>query len=96
VPDVELHECSGCFDFGVQKKVEIEKFGLRTQRCEIFKNLEANDNKQALSLRYRDHGQQNDDRHRLKRMFQKYRVPPWERASVAQIYLDGKLEGLLL
>ena len=95
VPDVELHECSGCFDFGVQKMVEIEKFGLRTQRCEIFRRLEISDKNQALSLRYRDHGQQNDDRRRLKRMFQKYRVPPWERASVAQIYLDGKLEGLL-
>jgi tRNA(Ile)-lysidine synthetase-like protein len=96
VPDVELRECSGCFDFGIQEKVEIEKFGLRTRRHEIFRKLEINDENQALSLRYRDHGQQNDDRHRLKRMFQKYRVPPWERASVAQIYLDGKLQELLL
>ena len=96
VPDVEPYECSGCFDFGVQQKVEIEKFGLRTQRGEIFKNLEVSDNNQALSLRYRDHGRQNDDRHRLKRMFQTKRIPPWERALVAQIYLDGKLEGLLL
>ncbi len=50
----------------------------------------------ALSLKFRDHGQQNDARHRLKRMFQKHRVPPWERAAIAQVYLDGKLEGLLL
>jgi len=96
VPDVELRECSGRFDFGVLEKVEIEKFGLHTQRCEIFRSLEVSDKNQALSLRYRVDGQQNDDRHRLKRMFQKYRVPPWERSAIAQVYLDGKLEGLLL
>lgn len=92
----ELHEYSGCFDFGVQMKVEIEKFGLRMQRGEIFSRLKATDQNQALSLKFRDDGQQNDDRHRLKRLFQKHRVPPWERATIAQVYLDGKLEGLLL
>ena len=92
----ELREYSGCFDFGVQVNVEIEKFGLRTQRGEIFSRLKATDQNQALSLKYRDDGKQNDDRHRLKRLFQKHRVPPWERAAIAQVYLDGKLEGLLL
>jgi tRNA(Ile)-lysidine synthase len=92
----KLREGSGCFDFGVQTNIAIEKIGLQTQRCDIFRKLEVSDQNQALSLRFRDHGQQNDDRHRLKRLFQKHRVPPWERAAIAQVYLDGKLEGLLL
>jgi tRNA(Ile)-lysidine synthase len=92
----KLREAGGCFDFGVQTNIEIEKIGLQTQRCDIFRKLEVSDQNQALSLRFRDDGQQNDDRHRLKRLFQKHRVPPWERAAVAQVYLDGKLEGLLL
>jgi tRNA(Ile)-lysidine synthetase-like protein len=91
-----LRERSGCFDFGVQVNVEIENFGLRAQRCEIFSGLGIADQNQALSLRFRDDGRQNDDRHRLKRLFQKHRVPPWERTAIAQVYLDGKLEGLLL
>ena len=91
-----LRERSGCFDFGVQVNVEIENFGLRAQRCEIFSGLGITDQNQALSLRFRDDGRQNDDRHRLKRLFQKHRVPPWERTAIAQVYLDGKLEGLLL
>ncbi|MCP4388575.1 MAG: tRNA lysidine(34) synthetase TilS, partial [Gammaproteobacteria bacterium] len=33
---------------------------------------------------------------RLKRLFQQHRVPPWQRAATAQVYLDGRLEGLLL
>lgn len=96
VPNDTLRDCSGCFDFGVQAQVEIEQFGLRTQRGEIFSKLEIIDQNQALSLKFRDDGKQNDDRHRLKRLFQKHRVPPWERAAIAQVYLDGKLEGLLL
>jgi len=92
----KLRERSGGFDFGLQANVEIEIFGLRMQRREIFRELGLTDQKQALSLKFRDLGQQNDDRHRLKRMFQKHRVPPWERAAVAQVYLDGRLEGLLL
>jgi tRNA(Ile)-lysidine synthase len=92
----KLRDRSGSFDFGLQANVEIEKFGLRAKRREIFRMLKVSDQNQALSLKFRDEGQQNDDRHRLKRMFQKHRVPPWERAAIAQVYLDGKLEGLLL
>jgi len=92
----KLREGNGCFDFGVQTNIEIEKIGLQKQRCDIFRKLKVSDQNQALSLRFRDDGQQNDDRHRLKRLFQKHRVPPWERAAIAQVYLDGKLEGLLL
>jgi tRNA(Ile)-lysidine synthase len=92
----KLRDRSGSFDFGLQANVEIEKFGLRAKRGEIFRMLKVSDQNQALSLKFRDEGQQNDDRHRLKRMFQKHRVPPWERAAIAQVYLDGKLEGLLL
>ena len=92
----KLRDRSGSFDFGLQANVEIEKFDLRAKRREIFRMLKVSDQNQALSLKFRDEGQQNDDRHRLKRMFQKHRVPPWERAAIAQVYLDGKLEGLLL
>jgi tRNA(Ile)-lysidine synthase len=92
----KLHERSGSSDFGLRTNVAIEKFDLRMQRCEIFRELGFSDQNQALSLKFRDDGQQNDDRHRLKRMFQKHRVPPWERTVIAQVYLDGKLEGLLL
>ena len=84
------------FDFGVKEIVEINQFGLQIRREEIFSMLKATDKNQALSLKFREVGQKNDDRHRLKRLFQKHRVPPWERATIAQVYLDGKLEGLML
>ena len=86
---------SGKFDFGLSPDIEIQQFNLRLQRRAIFNQLEIEDRGQSLSLRFRDQGRRNSDRHRLKRLFQKYRVPPWERSAVAQVYLDEKLAGLL-
>jgi len=90
------NNCSGVFEFGVSADIVIENLELYLTRDSIFKQLRAKDLGQQLSLKFR--GEENtakDERHRLKRMFQKHRVPPWARSSVAQIYLDGKLEGIL-
>ncbi len=96
VVEGRVHNYCGSFDFGLSSDIEIEEFDLRLQRAAVFKQLELEDQGQALTLKYRNEGQKNSDRHRLKRLFQNHRVPPWERSSIAQIYLDGKLEGLLL
>lgn len=87
---------TGEFEFELKPDIQIEQLGLQFQRKEIFEQLELVDKGQALTLKFRDKGQQNSDRHRLKRLFQKHRVPPWERSAIAQVYLDGKLAGLLL
>ena len=87
---------NGEFEFELKPDIQIEQLGLQLERREIFEQLDLADKGQALTLRFRDKGQQNSDRHRLKRLFQKHRVPPWERSAIAQVYLDGKLAGLLL
>ena len=33
-------------------------------------------------------------RHRLKHLFQKHRIPPWQRPYTPQVYLDDELIGL--
>ena len=96
VPEGRTQSDCGVFDFGLNPHIEIKQLGLCLQRQVIFNQLGLADHGQSLSLRFRDKGEENTDRHRLKRLFQKHRVPPWERASVAQVYLDGRLEGLLL
>jgi len=95
VRDDALRHYSGEFEFGLQPRIDIEDFDLHWQRDEIFSQLRIEDSNQQLTLKFRDDGKQNSDRHRLKRLFQQQRVPPWERAAVAQVYLDGKLCGLL-
>jgi tRNA(Ile)-lysidine synthase len=95
VHDDTLRCYSGVFDFGLKPLLEIEDFDLRWQRGDVFRQLQAEDCDQQVTLRFRHDGQQNNERHRLKRLFQKQRIPPWERPAVAQVYLDGKLAGLL-
>jgi len=96
VPAIGPQDCSGEFDFGLSREIEIDQLDLRLTREEIFQRLKIDDQDQSLSLRFRQEGEPNSDSHRLKRLFQRHRVPPWERAATAQIYLDGRLEGLLL
>ena len=91
----ETPEIGGEFEFGQQQIVEIEALELNLERAEIFDRLGIDDRGQSLSLRFRRSGERNSDRHRLKRLFQKHNVPPWQRDRVAQVYLDGNLEGLL-
>lgn len=88
--------CSGEFDFGLQPEIEIPALELRLTRAQLFERLGIDDQAQALMLRFRREGESNPDSHRLKRLFQKHRVPPWQRSRTAQVYLDGRLEGLLL
>ncbi|HMB72677.1 MAG TPA: tRNA lysidine(34) synthetase TilS [Gammaproteobacteria bacterium] len=91
----ESPDISGEFEFGQDSVIEIEALELRLGRAEIFDRLGIDDRGQSLSLKFRRSGERNSDRHRLKRLFQKHNIPPWQRDRIAQVYLDGNLEGLL-
>jgi len=95
VRDEALHNCGGVYDFQQESLIDIDSCDLHMHRADVFKVLKIEDSNQRLTIKYRNEGDQNSDRHRLKRLFQSQRVPPWERDSVAQVYLDGKLSGLL-
>ncbi len=96
VPVETPQDCSGEFDFGQIQQIEIAQLGLRLTRAEVFERLGIDDQAQSLTLKFRREGESNRDSHRLKRLFQQHRVPPWQRYATAQVYLDGRLEGLLL
>jgi len=89
--------CPGVFEFGLNSEIDIDPLELHLQRESVFELLQVRDQGQQLTLKIPgEETSEQDDRHRLKRMFQKQRVPPWLRSSVARIYLDGRLEGILL
>jgi tRNA(Ile)-lysidine synthase len=96
VMDSDDRNIGGEYDFGCAEEIEIVQLELKLTRGEIFARLEIEDRRQALTLKFRRRGERNSDRHRLKHLFQEHRVPPWERDKVAQVYLDGRLEGLLV
>ena len=83
------------FEFGLQPVIQIPYRGPCLQRAELFRQLKIKDQGQEVSIRYRNNDEQSSDRHRLKRLFQQQRIPPWERDSVALVYLDDRLSGLL-
>lgn len=95
VPRNQLIELQECYDFAAKPLLEIESTGLKVKRGSILRRLRRNDCGQSIKLRFRqrDSGS-NPDRHRLKRLFQKHKIPPWERPSTPQIYLDDELVGL--
>ena len=88
-------ECQGVFEFGLNEDICINAFDVKLCRADLFRLLQIDDQTQRITLRYPGAGQRSEDRHRLKRLYQKHRVPPWVRPSTAQVYLDDKLVGLL-
>lgn len=95
VRDAGLRSCQGVFEFDRQGRIEISECGLKLRREDLFERLRIADENQRVTLRFRGKGQLSKDSHRLKRLFQKHSVPPWERQSTPQVYLDGELAGIL-
>ncbi len=95
VPEEVPRPTSDRFDFGLAQEIAVEALDLDSTRAAILTRLGIEDDRQPLSIRLRNRGAQNVDRHRLKRLFQKGRVPPWRRDSVAQVYLGERLVGIL-
>ena len=83
------------FDFGLAPDIAVSALALDTTREAILARLGVEDDRQPLSIRLRNRGSRNADRHRLKRLFQQDRVPPWRRDSVPQVYLGDRLVGIL-
>jgi tRNA(Ile)-lysidine synthase len=78
---------------------QIDELNLKISRQQIFEQIMLRDEGQIVTLRFRQ--AEKADRpfnyaHRLKRLFQQHRIPPWIRDRIPQIFLDDELVGLLL
>ncbi len=94
------HEQAGLlssYSLNSSNALQIKSIGLETTRADVFNRLKIEDNGQSLSLCFRGDGiPPNQAKHRLKRLFQAYHVPPWLRGQTPQIYIDGELKDLLI
>lgn len=95
VPRQVLTGCQGVYEFGRQGRIELDDCHIDLSRAQLFERLQREDRNQRVTLRFRGTGQLSADRHRLKRLYQKLRIPPWQRQATAQVYLDDELAGLL-
>jgi len=106
-----VRDCQGVFELGLNEDISIDEVDLKLCRADLFSLLQIDDQAQRVTLRYPGPGHKSGqrsgqesgqppeprpaDRHRLKRLYQKHRIPPWLRPYTAQVYLDDKLVGLL-
>jgi tRNA(Ile)-lysidine synthase len=72
-----------------------EAIEARGIRCETFKT------KQIIEVNFRQGGELiqlagNQHHHKLKKYWQKWKIPPWERDRVPLLYIDGKLAQVLV
>jgi tRNA(Ile)-lysidine synthase len=95
VPSGDPGTPAASYDFDTQRLLKIKAIGLQIERQSIMQRLGEKDCGQSIKLKFRRRGNTaNSDRHRLKRLFQKYKIPPWKRALTPQIYLDDELVDL--
>ena len=97
VPHFDPLRLSPAYDLDKSELLIIKELNLRISRDQVFKRFELQDNNQSVSIRFRPQDQSADgSRHRLKRLFQKYQIPPWRRPQIPQVYIDDQLVGLWL
>jgi len=91
-------ELACCYEMPHSGPLEIAQIGFSQTRNDVFQYLKCSDQGQSLVLRFRQDRAESEARysHRLKRLFQKHRVPPWIRPRVPQIFLDDELVTLWL
>lgn len=83
------------YDFGNSSRLKIDEIDLDIERESIFKRVKRKDSGQTIKLKFRlNDKDSNPDTHRLKRLFQKHKIPPWKRMITPQVYLDDELVGL--
>ena len=83
------------YDFSHAAKLKIKEIGLNLDRKSIFDRLDQKDSGQSIKLKFRlKNADSNPQKHRLKRLFQKHKIPPWKRSLTPQVYLDDELTGL--
>ena len=95
VPHGQTEITEEIYNFDIQPLLRIDEIEFQVERKSIFERLQRKDSGQTIKLKFRCRGNaSNPDSHRLKRLFQKYRVPPWKRPVTPQVYLDDELVDL--
>ena len=94
--DLKLNEK---YEVKGDQALEIPELEIETSRVSLLSYIKQQDIGQELSIQFRskgNHGKPNRHSHSLKRLFQKFSVPPWLRDSCPQIFVDNDLVALLL
>lgn len=83
------------YDFLTKSELEIGELNLVLQRQLVLDFLGIEESGQTIQIRFRtDETSVHQHSHRLKRLFQNYKIAPWLRSSTPQLLINGELKGL--
>lgn len=85
------------YDLTDSIRLEISELGLVLERQTVLAFFRVEDRNQTVQIKFRlNENSENQTSHRLKRLFQKHKIPPWLRNTTPQVYIDDELIGLWL
>lgn len=101
VDQEDVPSLQAVYDFSTQSRLEIPELGLLFERQSVLDYLSVEDSGQNIQVGFRltgasNSGSNSKHAHRLKRLFQKHKIPPWQRPSTPLLFLNGELIDLWL
>ncbi len=97
VKPVEKTDLENCYSFNQESELQIPLLEIKIHRKDIFYCLKIKDTGQEIQLGFRTGSLlRASEKHRLKRLFQSYHIPPWMRDRTPLIFIDGILKDLLI
>lgn len=96
-PPVEAVDADDSYSFDEKNELVIPCLNLRLSRKSFFRHLNIPDTNQEVEIGFRsEHKPHASDKHRLKRLFQKHRIPPWMRDRTPLVFIDGEFKDILI
>ena len=97
VKPIETVETEGNYSFDEKDELVLPALKVRLSRKEVFKHLNIADTNQRIHIDFRSNNKPRaSEKHRLKRLFQKHRVPPWMRDHTPLVFVDGEFKDILI
>ena len=97
VKPAEIAVAGGLYSFNQKKQLLIPWLNVCLYRKDVFQYLNIPDTNQKIQIGFRSDDQPHaSDKHRLKRLFQKHRIPPWMRDRTPLVFIDGKFKDILI
>lgn len=96
-PPVEAVDADDSYSFDEKNELVIPCLNLTLSRKSFFRHLNIPDTNQEVEIGFRSENKPHaSDKHRLKRLFQKHRIPPWMRDRTPLVFIDGEFKDILI
>ncbi|NNE64848.1 MAG: tRNA lysidine(34) synthetase TilS [Gammaproteobacteria bacterium] len=97
VKPLEVMHAEDSYSFDDKDELVLPALKARLSRKEIFQHMGIPDTNQKIHIGFRSKNKPRaSEKHRLKRLFQKHRIPPWMRDRTPLVFIDGEFKDILV